>query len=171
MRKRAEKPLSATAVCSYLWVNAQSCGCAGLWGLRGWVYVLVLAQHLPDLAKEAVFGAARSTRCSTIKVTLPAGKVYSSALYYTGTGKEQILRGTVPGGVQEDITCPCASGLFFSLPPSNLVQLWSHPSHHPPFQHLALVAVSAGTPRGDAAYARRSCFFIFVFIFILNVYV
>lgn len=152
-------------------MNAQGCSCAGLWALRLRVYVLVLAQHVPGLAKEALFRAAWSTSCATAEVTSLAGEVYSSALRYSGTGKEQVLCGALPSGVQEDVTHPCASGLFLSLPPSNLVQLRSHPSHRPPFpgahtaQRLAAVATSAETPRGDAAYGREKELLFYLCLF------
>ena len=77
--------------------------------------------HSMCLAKEAPFRAAWSTSCATAKVASPTGEVYGSALYYTSTGRDQVLHGTLPGRVQEDVTRPCASGLFLSLPPSNLV--------------------------------------------------
>lgn len=102
---------------------------------------------------------------------LTRGEVYSSALRYGGTGKEQVLCGALPSGVQEDVTHPCASGLFLSLPPSNLVQLRSHPSHRPPFpgahtaQRLAAVATSAETPRGDAAYGREKELLFYLCLF------
>lgn len=110
------------------------------WELRGYL------KELKSLGKLLLLLCRVANECSeeegrknsichsraTAEVASPTGWLYSSALTCTSMERKRVLCGTLPGGVQEDVTLPCPSGLFLSLPPSNRVELPSHPRQHRP---------------------------------------